>query len=71
MQQVNGANRCFELLSVLALENDYAGYNEEIYDSIWEDYRSANNSASSAPQQLVNGLYRCVDMATMLAYEMS
>ena len=70
-QQVNGAYRCFELLSILALEKDYTGGFEDVYDSIWKDCESGNNSASGAPQQLVNGLYRCVDMATVLAYEMS
>ena len=50
--------------------NGLAGSHTAAIQSIHSSFVSSNRSASSAPQQQVNGLYRCVELLEVIAYAM-
>lgn len=68
-QAANGANRIYELLTCMALDKDNGSYKSEIAD-IRVEHLLQDLSASSALHQEVNGLYRAVEMACVLAKEL-
>ena len=45
---------------------DYSG----LISSILDDMNTIDESCSGAPQQLANGMYRCVEMAALVATAM-
>lgn len=57
------------LLSFTAPAFAAADYSELI-SSILDDMNTIDKSCSSAPQQLANGMYRCVEMAALVATAM-
>ena len=46
-----------------------AGSYSSTISSIHSSFVSSNRSAKSAPQQAVNGAYRCVELLEVIAYE--
>ena len=66
-QQVNGAYRMVDMLTVLAMELDTTGRFTSMISDIRDTFKAQNNSANGAPQQLVNGLYRSVELAAIVA----
>lgn len=42
----------------------------ELISSILDDMNTIDESCSGAPQQLANGMYRCVEMAALVATAM-
>ena len=53
------------------MELDYTGNWNDFTSSILSDYETFNSNASGAPQQLVNGLYRSVEISAVIAYEVN
>ena len=54
-------------LAVGAVSPVTAGSWSNSIQTVWDSYRSGNTSASSAPQQLVNGTYRTFEISYIIA----
>ena len=49
------------------METDTTGKYGDLISGVLDDMSSNNARCSGAPQQLANGLYRCVEMAAIIA----
>ena len=56
------------VLSMMCLTASAGSYSSTI-SSIHSSFVSGNRSAKSAPQQIANGAYRCVELLEVIAYE--
>ena len=63
---MNGTYRTFEILYIIAQMLDNGSWTKAI-NTVWDSYRSGNNSASSAAQQQVNGSYRTFEILYVIA----
>lgn len=62
-QEVNGAYRMVDMLTIIAYEK---GVDSDMISNVIDSWKSNDKSASGAPQQLVNGLYRCVEFTCLI-----
>ena len=65
--------KCFSvflalMLTCLWIVPVWASGHASTIQSIHSSFVSGNRSASGAPQQAVNGAYRCVELLTAIAY---
>jgi hypothetical protein len=51
------------MLTIIAYEK---GVDSTMINKVLDSWKSGNSSATGAPQQLVNGLYRCVELAYLI-----
>ena len=59
-----------DMLTILALELDSTGVWRQTILDVLDSLDTNNDHAESAAQQLVNGLYRCVELSAIVAMEL-
>ena len=57
-----------ELLAIIAYELDTSGLYSDVISGTLERFSANEAACESAPQQTVNGSYRCVELLAVIAY---
>ena len=68
-QMVNGTYTMFHLLSTLAEINDTDGSYAGNIEAVEKGLDEIDDRATTVEQQIVNGLYNCVQMAGILSMQ--